>query len=63
MRSYAGNLIPATCNEASVKRLSKTIKDSSNLSNISMRALLVTHQEDERCVLIANKFLSENIGG
>jgi len=63
MRSYSGSLLPATCNEASVKRLSKTIKDNPNLSNISMRALLVTHQEDERCLLIGNKFLSENIDG
>ena len=59
MRSYAGSLIPATCNEASVKRLKKMIKDNPNLSNISMRALLVTHQEDERCVLIGNTFSSK----
>jgi len=61
MRTYTGNLLPATCNEASVKRLSKMIKDNPNLSNISMRALLVAHQEDERCVLIGNQFLSNNI--
>jgi len=59
MRSYTRSLIPATCNDASVERLNKAIKDNPNLSNISTRALLIAHQEDERCVLIGSKFLSK----
>lgn len=59
MRSYAENLIPATCSNASVRRLKMAIDNNKNLSNITRRALLVAHQEDERCVLIGNKLLSK----
>ncbi|MBV1910235.1 MAG: aminopeptidase N [Kangiellaceae bacterium] len=61
MRTYASVLIPATCSMKSVKRLEKLINQGVKLSNITKRALLVTHQEDQRCVNIANKFASELI--
>jgi aminopeptidase N len=49
MRSYAG-LIPATCTVENVERLSKAIAEQTQLSAGTKRALLVTHQEEQRCV-------------
>jgi len=58
MRSYSYSLIPATCTETSVRRLKKAIDESSELSSLTRRALLVAHQEDERCIRIGDKFLT-----
>ena len=52
MRSYAIAMIPATCTPASVQRLNAEILKSKDLSAGTQRSLLVTHQEDERCVAI-----------
>jgi len=59
MRTYAGSLIPATCTEASVKRLAEYIKQNDQLSNGVKRSLLLAHQNDERCVMIGGKFSSK----
>jgi aminopeptidase N len=52
MRAYAAAMLPASCTPASVQRLQAAIVKSSNLSAGTRRSLLVTHQEDERCVAI-----------
>ncbi len=52
MRSYAGSLIPSGCTPASVARLDKAIARFPDLSAGTKRGLLVTHQEDARCVAI-----------
>ena len=52
MRAYAAAMLPASCTPASVKRLDAEIVKSSNLSAGTRRSLLVTKQEDERCVAI-----------
>jgi aminopeptidase N len=52
MRAYAAAMLPASCTPASVQRLQATIVKSSNLSAGTRRSLLVTHQEDQRCVAI-----------
>jgi len=52
MRDYAGAMIPATCTAASVQRLADAAAANPNLSAGTRRALLVAHQEDERCVAI-----------
>ncbi|WDD98859.1 aminopeptidase N [Thalassomonas actiniarum] len=57
MRSYARRLIPATCSEASVKRLDVAIENSAALSAGTQRRLLEAHQEDQRCLTIKNKML------
>jgi len=59
MRSYANSLLPATCSETSVKRLAKAIEDNQNSSNITKIALLETHEEDERCLMIGRKLLGK----
>ena len=51
MRSY-GELIPAGCSPASVKRLETAVAQYKDLSAGTRRALLQTHQEDKRCVMI-----------
>ena len=55
MRSYAGTLIPALCSEQSVHRLAKAIKTQTTLSAGTRRALLIKHQEDERCLMMKSK--------
>ena len=55
MRSYAADMIPASCTAASVERLANAIKHQKDLSVGTKRALLVAHQEDERCLLIKHK--------
>ena len=52
MRAYAASMIPANCTPASVQRLQDEIVKSQDLSAGTRRSLLVTHQEDERCVAI-----------
>lgn len=52
MRAYAASMIPASCTPASVERLQDEIVKSKDLSAGTRRSLLVTHQEDERCVAI-----------
>jgi aminopeptidase N len=54
MRAYAAALLPASCTPASVMRLKATIVKYKDLSTGTKRSLLVTHQEDERCVAIKN---------
>ena len=51
MRSY-GELIPANCTAASVKRLEAAAAQYKDLSTITRRALLGAHQEDKRCLMI-----------
>ena len=51
MRSYS-SLIPATCNKASVERLTMALATLSNLSAGTKRRLLIKHQEDQRCLMI-----------
>lgn len=50
MRAYGASMIPATCTPASVERLRAAIVKLPDLSTGTKRSLLVTHQEDERCV-------------
>jgi aminopeptidase N len=52
MRAYSAAMIPATCTPASVQRLDAAIAKLPELSAGTRRALLVTRQEDERCVAI-----------
>jgi aminopeptidase N len=52
MRAYAASMIPATCTAASVQRLDAAIAKLPDLSTGTHRALLVTRQEDARCVAI-----------
>ncbi|HEX7984955.1 MAG TPA: aminopeptidase N [Duganella sp.] len=52
MRAYAGKMLPATCTPASVARLQAAIVKFPDLSAGTKRSLLVTHQEDVRCVAI-----------
>jgi aminopeptidase N len=51
MRSFA-EMIPASCTPASVKRLESAAAQYKDLSNSTRRALLSTHQEDKRCLMI-----------
>jgi aminopeptidase N len=51
MRSY-GELIPANCTAASVKRLEAAAAQYKELSTGTRRALLGVHQEDKRCLMI-----------
>lgn len=50
MRDYASAMIPATCTAASVQRLADTAAANPGLNAGTRRALLVAHQEDQRCV-------------
>jgi aminopeptidase N len=52
MRDYASAMIPATCTEQSVQRLAEAAAANPGLSAGTRRALLVAHQEDQRCVAI-----------
>ena len=52
MRDYAAHLIPAACTPASVQRLQAAVDKYTGLSTGTRRSLLVTHQEDARCVAI-----------
>ncbi|KQV44835.1 aminopeptidase N [Duganella sp. Root336D2] len=52
MRDYAGAMIPATCTAASVQRLADSAQANPGLSAGTRRALLVAHQEDQRCLAI-----------
>ncbi|MDL2355588.1 MAG: aminopeptidase N [Pseudomonadota bacterium] len=51
MRSFT-QMIPANCTPASVKRLEAAAAQYKDLSAGTRRALLGTHQEDQRCVMI-----------
>jgi aminopeptidase N len=51
MRSFA-EMIPANCTPASVKRLEAAAAQYKDLSAGTRRALLGTHQEDKRCLMI-----------
>jgi aminopeptidase N len=51
MRSFA-EMIPANCTPASVKRLESAAAQYKDLSTGTRRALLATHQEDKRCLMI-----------
>jgi len=62
MRSFARSLIPATCTKASVKRLSDFIEQNVQLSSGVMRSLLLARENDERCVMIGEKFSSKPEG-
>jgi len=52
MRAYSATMIPATCTAHSVQRLADTAAANPGLSDGTRRALLVAHQEDQRCVAI-----------
>ena len=52
MRAYASVMIPATCTGESVQRLADAAAANPGLSAGTRRALLVAHQEDQRCVAI-----------
>jgi aminopeptidase N len=52
MRAYAAAMLPASCTKESVLRLKATIVKFPDLSAGTRRSLLVTHQEDERCVAV-----------
>jgi aminopeptidase N len=58
MRAYASQLIPATCTPASVLRLQAAVNTLTSLSTGTRRSLLITHQEDARCVAI-RKYMTE----
>jgi len=52
MRSYGPHLIPASCTPASVQRLQQAVDKDKELSTGTRRNLLISHQEDARCVAI-----------
>jgi aminopeptidase N len=52
MRAYGAMLLPATCTPASVQRLDAAIVKLTDLSAGTRRSLMVTKQEDERCVAV-----------
>ncbi|MYM70276.1 aminopeptidase N [Pseudoduganella sp. FT55W] len=52
MRAYGAAMLPATCTPASVQRLEAAIVKLPDLSAGMKRSLMVTKQEDERCVAI-----------
>jgi aminopeptidase N len=52
MRAYGAAMLPATCTPASVRRLEAAIVKFQNLSTGTRRSLMVTKQEDERCVAV-----------
>jgi aminopeptidase N len=52
MRAYGNAMLPAACTPASVMRLQATIVKSGNLSAGTLRSLMTTKQEDERCVAV-----------
>ena len=59
IRSYADNLIPATCTPASVARLEAAAGTMTTVSASTRRALLSRLEEDRRCVAIRDKFEAE----
>lgn len=59
MRSY-NNLIPATCSDLSVTRLTTAIDELTELSFGTKRSLLIKHQEDQRCLMIKNNITISN---
>jgi len=52
MRSYGASMIPTSCTSESVQRLATAAEQYKDLSAGTRRALLVTQQEDQRCVTI-----------
>ena len=52
MRDYASAMIPSACTADSVARLAAVAEQHKDLSAGTRRALLVAHQEDQRCVAI-----------
>jgi aminopeptidase N len=52
MRSYASRMIPNSCTPESVQRLATAAEQFKDLSAGTRRELLVTQQEDQRCVTI-----------
>ncbi len=54
MRSYSRSLIPATCSQTSVNRLENAIEKLTELSAGTRRNLLLSHQADQRCLMIKN---------
>jgi aminopeptidase N len=59
MRSY-NSLIPATCSETSVERLTTAANELTELSVGTKRSLLIKLQEDKRCLLIKNNLSLSN---
>ncbi|KFZ37377.1 aminopeptidase N [Shewanella mangrovi] len=55
MRTYAPNLIPQDCTQASVADLQQTIKANPQLSTMTMRTLKEIAQGEQRCVLVSEK--------
>jgi len=55
MRNYSRYMIPQNCSEQSVKRLRKASETFNELSVATMRSLLISLQNDERCLMIKNK--------
>ncbi len=53
MRGY-NQLIPATCSEVSITRLSKAVNELTTLSAGTKRSLLIKQQADKRCLMIKN---------
>ncbi|MFT3807077.1 aminopeptidase N [Arenimonas sp.] len=58
MRTYAGQMIPAACTSESVARLERAIANAGPLSAGTKRSLLISHEEDVRCVAM-RKFYDE----
>lgn len=55
MRNYGRSMIPQNCTKQSVKRLKNASKTLTKLSASTMRSLLISLQNDERCLMIKNK--------
>mgnify|MGYP006188412863 CR=1 FL=1 len=52
---FTRNLLPATCSTESVNALHSAISDYANLSPSLDKALLIAHQEDQRCVAMKRR--------
>lgn len=52
LRPFAGNLVPAGCDEASAAALKTFIASHLDSPASVLKSLRVTHQEDERCAMI-----------
>ena len=55
VEDYVDYILPGLCTNKSVERLADNIRDRGGLGLIATKALMVMHQEDQRCVEMAAK--------
>ena len=56
--AYVWSLLPALCTAESVQALASAFADRESLGLIAIKALRVSHQEDQRCVAMAARELA-----